>query len=396
MTVRLGVIGHGGRISRMIIGSFRKEEPELRVVGIVDPDEPGARTRLEECDQKDVVFYKDVEEMVRGARLDALAIGTQCNLHTPYALQVAKYDLPLFIEKPVAVSMEQAVALEEAFENSRCRTVVSFPMHVSPLCRRTREIIESGGIGTPEHVMAFNYVPYGRTYYEDWYRDYNVTQGLFVQKATHDFDALDYLMGSRIVRVGAMATWGRIFGGTEPAGMRCSRCPKADDCIESTHNRARNNQPDRLSDHACVFGEDLGTPKTGMNEDSSSALIEFADGVHGVYTQVFFVRRTESGTRGARISGYDGSVHFDWYTNEVRHIRHHSPFTDVSSAEGGMNHFGGDAVLGQNFLDVIRGKAESSTPIRLGVQSIYVCLAARESARTDRFVTVRQVGGTGV
>ena len=65
--LRLGVIGYGGRINGMIQGPFRQEEPDLRVVGVVDPDEVGVRPRLAECDRRDAVFYDSVEQMVRQA-----------------------------------------------------------------------------------------------------------------------------------------------------------------------------------------------------------------------------------------------------------------------------------------------------------------------------------------
>ncbi len=85
--IRIGVAGHGGRISDVIKSILRLVAPEIRVVGIVDPDEAGARGRLDECDRQDVVFYKTLPEMVKKAKLDALAIGTRCNLHAPYAIE---------------------------------------------------------------------------------------------------------------------------------------------------------------------------------------------------------------------------------------------------------------------------------------------------------------------
>ena len=175
--IRLGVVGHGGRISDVIKTHLRGMEGDLRVVGIVDPDEEGARSRLAECDRKDVVFYKNLKEMVSKAKPDALAIGTRCNLHGPYAVEAAGYDLPLYLEKPVAVSMRQARALEEAFEDSKCQVVVSFPLRVSPLCALARRYIEEGAIGSPEHILAFNYVPYGTVYFDTAYRKFEVTQG---------------------------------------------------------------------------------------------------------------------------------------------------------------------------------------------------------------------------
>ena len=388
--IRLGVVGYGGRIHGLIRGPFRTLEPDLRVVGIVDPDEDGARSRLADSDQDDVRFYDDIDTMMRAGELDAVAVGTRCNLHADIACQLARYDVPLFLEKPVAVSMDQATALERAFESSRCPVVVSFPLRVSPLCVLARDYLVDGAAGDPIHVAAVNYVPYGTVYWEQPYRDYDVTGGLFLQKATHDFDYLMYLMDQPIVRVAASATRGRIFGGDKPAGLRCSACDEADTCPESPANRRRNSSGGSQADHLCVFGRDCGSGER-LNEDCSSALLEFADGSHGVYTQVFYARR-DAGARGATVSGYDGTVSFDWYTDELKRVRHHAPFSATERASGGASHFGGDAELAEDFIGLVRGTAESRTPIETGIQSVYACLAARASADGGGFVDVRQVG----
>jgi predicted dehydrogenase len=387
--LRLGVIGFGARISGVINGPLSEAEPDLRVVGIVDPNEAAARERLAEADRADAVFYPDLAEMVKHGRLDALAIGTRCHLHTPYAIEAAKYDLPLFLEKPVATSLEQALSLEQAFTNTKCEVLISFPLRVSPLCTLTRQYIEEGAIGTPQHITALNYVPYGVCYFEMQYREYDITQGLFIQKATHDFDYMMYLMDAPIVRVAAMMTCGRVFGGHKPAGLMCSQCDEADTCAESPHSRKRYGVDWPNIDHPCVFGIDCGSPATGMNEDSSSALVEFASGVHGVYTQVFFSRR-DAGLRGATVSGYEGTLRFDWYTNKLHRTRHFRPFSDVITASEGASHFGGDLCLAHNFIAMIQGKEKSLAPMRTGLQSIYTCLAAKQSAATGEFVEVRR------
>ena len=389
--IRIGVVGHGGRISGVIKSCLRSVEPDIRVVGIVDPDEKGARERLADCDKNSVVFYRTMDEMVRKAKLDALAVGTRCDQHTPYAIQAARYDLPLYLEKPVAVSMKQAVALEKAFRKSKCKVVVSFPLRVSPLCRLARDMIDEGAIGAPEHITGLNYVPYGTCYFDMWYQDYRITQGLFLQKATHDFDYMSFLMGSNIVRVAAMANYGRVFGGKKPTGLTCSKCKEQETCPESPGNRKRNASGGMDTDHLCTFGRDCGSPENGMNEDSSSALIEFASGAHGIYTQVFYSRR-DAAMRGSVISGYRGTISFDWYKNELKRVRHYAPFSDTVKAGEGLSHFGGDTELALDFIGLIRGKRKSRAPIETGIQSVYACLAAKESAQTGRFVKVRQVG----
>ncbi len=392
--IRLGVIGHGLRISGLIKDCWREVEPDLRVVGIVDPDEAGARSRLDECDRQTIVFYKDLKSMVGKAKLDALAIGTRCNLHAPYAAAAAQYGLPLYLEKPVAVSMEQAVTVEKAFNKSKSEVVVSFPLRVSPLCSLARGHIAGGAVGTPEHILAVNYVPYGSVYFNSAYRDFRVTQGLFLQKATHDLDYMSYLVGSPIVRVAAMATRGRVFGGKRPADLVCSACDEAGRCFESPESYNRTNSGETLGDgDKCAFGEDIGSPETGMNEDSSSALVEFASGMHGVYTQVFYSRGAAA-ARGATISGYHGTVSFDWYTGEIKRVRHHEPSTDPEQPGKDLSHFGGDGELAHDFIDLIRGKGRTRTTVWAGIQSIYACLAAKESSETGRFVDVKQVADT--
>jgi predicted dehydrogenase len=73
-------------------------------------------------------------------------------------------------------------------------------------------------------------------------------------------------------------------------------------------------------------------------------------------------------------------------------VHHHRPFTETVRADTGMSHFGGDFELARDFIGMIRGQRAPRATLWAGIQSIYTCLAAKESAETGRFVTVRQVG----
>lgn len=361
--IRLGLIGIGQRLAHMVT-CFQASDPSLRVVGVVDPDREGALARLPESERASVRFFNTLDELLREARPDALAIGTRCNLHAPLAIAVAATGLPLFLEKPVAVTLSQARALEESFARSRSEVVVSFPLRVSHLCRMVKSRVEAGEIGRLEHLLGVNYVPYGNVYFDSWYRDYQITQGLFLQKATHDFDYLSFLAGAPIVRVAAMAQQGRVF-------------------------RDRSLEPVEGDDTYAYF-DHIGHPETGMNEDASSALLEFANGIQGVYTQVFYSKH-EAQARGATLSGLRGTLRFDWYQNDLRLHSHAEAGTLTDRPPEGLNHFGGDGVLADNFIDIILGRAPSATPLSAGLQSVYACLAARESAATGRFVAVQQL-----
>lgn len=385
--MKLGVIGYGGRISG-IVNTIKQEHPAATVVGVVDPREKEVREKIPESDRENVKFYKTLEDLVKKSKPDALLIGTRCNLHTHYGIKAAKYDIPLFLEKPVSITMQQATALEKAFKKSRCQVVVSFPLRVSPLSELTREYIAGGAIGDPIHIAALNYVPYGTVYWQELYRDYSITGGLLLQKATHDLDYMMYIMDSPIVKVSAMATYQKVFGGKKKSGLRCSECKEAKTCLESPENRVRNGTGNG-KDHYCLYSVDCGSPKTGTNEDCSSVLMEFASGAQGVYTQVFFSRK-DAARRGAIISGYMGTIDFDWYRNDLKRIRHHGGFSATEKASGNASHFGGDIKLIRNFIDVVKGDAKSKTPIEVGIQSVYTCLAARDAISAGKTTSVRQ------
>lgn len=358
--MKLGVVGLGARMTHLVNNAMRPREPELRVVGLVEPDEARAREALGEGERREARFFQTLEDLVEKTRPDALAIGTRCHLHARYAMEAARFGLPVFLEKPVAVTLEQAVGLEQAFQRFENEVVVSFPLRASAMYREAASLVEQGAVGRPEHVLGINYVPYGSVYFDSWYRDYQITQGLFLQKATHDFDYLAGLAGAPITRVAATMSRGRVF--------RDARF--AEEGGESAYH------------------ENIGTPEEGMNEDSSNALLEFANGAKGVYTQVFFVRG-KAEARGATISGYRGTVQFDWYDNTIRHVPHfEGEVRQWSPADAGA-HFGGDGELGRNFMAVVRGEERSISPLRGGLQSVFACLAAKESAETGRFVNVR-------
>ena len=389
--MRIGVIGYGLRAHSVLNEALRLVASDVVLAGIVDPDEAGVRAKLAPAD-RGVKFYASMAELVKQAKPDALFIGTRCNLHTPLAIEAKPYGLPLYLEKPVAISLEQANALETSWRGAFNRVVVSFPLRVSPLCVKARAEIAAGLVGTPLHVAGLNYVNYGSVYFGQGYRDYAVTQGLFLQKATHDLDYLMYLMNEPIVRIGAMETKGKTFGGNKPAELRCRDCAERETCLESPKNTKRNssgspNGDDRL----CVFSAACGTPQSGMNEDASSAVFEFASGAHGVYTQVFFARR-DAGRRGAIVSGYQGTLSFDWSTAEINCIQHHAPFSSVIRHKSDAGHFGGDLELADDFINLVKYGQTPRATLREGLQSVYACLAAKESAATGKFAWVRQVG----
>ncbi len=342
-----------------------------------------ARLDRENVPHDRTVFHPDTDRLLEHAdSYDGILIGTRCDLHAPLAVKVAPTRLPLFLEKPVGISTAQLQALHAAFLGREASVVVSFPLRVTPLVQRVMEIIASGRLGIINQVQAFNYVPYGGGYFGQWYRDYNTTGGLWLQKATHDFDYINRLVGSRPLTIAATGTR-KIYGGSMPADLRCSACDRVDSCPESPRNIALRGDDGGMGhgDHACAFSESI------RHHDAGSALILYADGTHASYAQNFVSRRSAA-RRGARITGYEATLEFDWYTESIQVIEHHGTAVDTIKVEIPQGHHGGDSVLARNFIDIIRGQDVSHATLADGILSATMCIAARTSEANQTFEPV--------
>lgn len=372
--MRLGVIGYGSRI-RNVIRHLREVYPECVIAAIVDVRNDDIKQL--NPDLTETRFYDRYEDMIREEELDGIFIGTRCSLHTEMALKVLPSGIPLYLEKPVSTTMEDLYRLKRGYEASPSPVVVSFPLRLTRMVKLAKEIIDSGQIGTIEHVQAVNNTPYGGVYFHNWYRDEKETGGLFLQKATHDFDYINYVVGSKPISVSAM-TSKQIFKGDKPAGLKCVDCEENRTCEEST---AFWPSPKRETWGYCSFAEDTG------NEDSGSALLRFDSGMHAVYSQNFFVRK-KAGKRGARFMGYKGTLEFDFFSSQMKVYMHHTSRVETYDFESGNDHFGGDHELVKNFMGVMQGKESSRSTLEDGLFSALMCLKAKQSAETATFQTI--------
>ena len=376
--MKLGVVGYGKRISNFLDSVF-KYDLEAEVTAIADIDREGVLNRLNQkrITPEKITFYEDADKMLDEEELDGVLVGTRCSLHTGTAVKVLQRNLPLFLEKPVATCMADLIKLEQAAENSTSEVLVSFPLRFTPMIKLAKEIIQSGKLGTIEHVQAVNNVPYGGVYYHHWYRNESETGGLFIQKATHDFDYINYLLGIRPSSICAV-TSKQIFRGDRPAGLSCADCSENETCPEGPFV-TRHFRGEEMVGEMCCFARDTG------NEDSGSALIKYETGMHVSYSQNFFARKGAA-SRGSRLLGYKGTLEFNWYTDELKVFMHHTSRVETYKLDASnLLHFGGDLGLAYNFINMLRGREKSIAPIDSGLLSTLMCLKASESAKTNTF-----------
>lgn len=402
--MRVGIIGYGVRVD-MMIDAFLAADPDFKIVAITDINQAKVKALLDQStvseealyefgldkidanlrkckiDANEITFYTDADEMMDKEQLDGVIVGTACNTHAMFAAKVMKRNLPLFLEKPVGITEDDLKLLKSAYQEYQSDVVVSFPLRTTLIVNEVKRLIDSGVIGKVDQVQAFNDVPYGFVYFHDWYRDEKKANGLFLQKATHDLDVINYLVGETPIEICAMSSK-QLFKGDMPAGLRCKDCEKEKACTESSYyiKTFRNDIP--RNDYCC-YAVDTG------NQDSGSVIVRYESGMHAIYSQNFFARK-KAGRRGARLYGYKGTIEFDYAKDTITVFDHMSDKVttiNVGTPRGG--HGGGDRILARNFVNVMRGAERSIAPLDAGILSALVCLKATASAQNKQFYDIK-------
>ena len=123
-------------------------------------------------------------------------------------------------------------------------------------------------------------------------------------------------------------------------------------------------------------------------------MIRYESGLHMVYSQCFYTRRGAA-KRGATLIGYQGTVAFDWYQNEVTVHHHMSGRVERHRfEESGGGHHGGDTELAHDFLAILNGIGPSRTTLADGLFSAALCLTARDSCQANTFEDFDPLGQT--
>ena len=372
--LKIGVIGYGTRMRNIVGLALATGKCEL--AAIADSDIERVKSEIGKS-HPDTSWYKSPKEMLENEKPDGVFIGTRCSTHTHFAVMASEYNIPIFLEKPVSTTKESLDSLKTIMELNE-KIVVSFPLKLSKMVRTAKEIADSGTLGEISQIQAYNNVPYGRGYYHKWYRDDQETGGLFLQKATHDIDYINYILGYDSVK-GVYATESkRIFKGDKPADLKCKDCPERETCTESDIN-VRETDPQYEPGEYCCFSEATG------NQDCGTIIVEYENGLHAVYSQNFVVRKAAE-KRGARFIGYNATMEFDFYNETITVYHHLENRVDTIKVGAEKTHSGGDFYLVKNFIDVMSGKDVSHSTLESGISSARLCLMAKKSASEHSFV----------
>ena len=216
--LRVAVIGVGARSN--IANNVATVRPGSTIVAAADIHEEGrerARAKF-----GDIAIYDDTSQLIAAGGFDAAIVTSPDDSHAEIAVQLLRAGIPSYIEKPLAITLEDADAVLAAAAETNTPLYIGHNMRHSAFVKVMRDIIERGEIGEVKAVWVRHFVGNGGDYYfKDWHADRSRTGTLLLQKASHDIDIVHYLAKGytrRVVGMGDLMVYGDITDRRERPG----------------------------------------------------------------------------------------------------------------------------------------------------------------------------------
>lgn len=199
--IRIGVIGAGGR--GRLARNAHKPGKGSRVAACCDLSER-ALGEAREFFGGDIFVTDDYRRLLE-APVDAVFITTPDFLHEEQAVAALLAGKAVYLEKPMAITIDGCDRILETARQTRTRLYVGHNMRHMAVVLKMKELIDSGAIGEVKTAWCRHFVGNGPEYYfKDWHAERRYSTSLLLQKAAHDIDVLHWLCGSVSRRVTAM------------------------------------------------------------------------------------------------------------------------------------------------------------------------------------------------
>ena len=289
--VGVGLIGTGfmGKCHAMAWGAVKAvfgDVPDVRREMLCDVDEETARARAGEFGF--ARWTTDWREVVSAAKVDVISITSPNSLHRPMVEAAASNGKAIWCEKPLALTLEDAVAMTGAVKKAGVASLVGYNYLRNPALIHAASLIRQGAIG---QIIQF------RGYCDE---DYMADPGLPYTWRCRVADAGTGTLGDLTVHLISIA---RYLAGE----------------IEEVMGDIRTVHEERPD------AENPGRTGKVENDDQANALIRFVSGVQGVIVS----SRTAWGRKnhlGFEVHGSKGMItHDQERMNELKLYRHDGP-----------------------------------------------------------------------
>jgi len=128
--------------------------PDLQIVGIAEADRPLAAKYAAQFGLDQSLLFSDLEEMLRKTHRQAVLAYTNTFDHRRVVEVCARYGVPVMMEKPLAVSAEDAHAMENAARQGKIQVLVNYETTWYRSNRAAYDLVHDKSIGEIRKFVA--------------------------------------------------------------------------------------------------------------------------------------------------------------------------------------------------------------------------------------------------
>lgn len=203
----MGFIGAGNYASRILLPAFKEAGAQFHTIctsGGVSGVVHGKKAGFAKATSDSVAIINNPE-------INTVAIVTRHNTHADFVIEAIKAGKNVFVEKPLAITLEELVKVENTYralsnDTKGLRLMVGFNRRFSPQVQKMKTLLET--VKVPKSfIMTMNA---GNIPADHWTQDIEVGGGRIIGEACHFIDLMRFLAGSEITSVQA-----RCMGSTQ-------------------------------------------------------------------------------------------------------------------------------------------------------------------------------------
>lgn len=148
-------------------------------------------------DQFGVPYFENMHEMMQKMQIDVVCVLTESGYHAKHVIELAAYGKHIVVEKPMALTLDDADAMIQACDKNGIKLFVVKQNRFNVPVVKLREALDANRFG--KLVMGTIRVRWCRTqeYYnqDSWRGTWAMDGGVLTNQASHHVDLLEWVMG---------------------------------------------------------------------------------------------------------------------------------------------------------------------------------------------------------
>ncbi len=224
----------------------------------------------------DIKRYTDYKQMIQENKIELVSIATESGLHAEIALYCVEKGIHVIIEKPMAMSLQDADKIISLSEQKQVKVCACHQNRFNVAVQEMRKALEAGRFGKLSHGSIHVRWNRNQDYYTQapWRGTWAQDGGALMNQCIHGIDLLRWTFGDEVVEVyGQTRQQFHHYLEAEDIGMAVVKFKNgAIATIEGT----TNVYPQNLEETLYVFGE-KGTVKIGGKSTNNIDVWDFAD-----------------------------------------------------------------------------------------------------------------------